>query len=154
MTHEERAKRIKRIFFVVLAAAVVAGVYFYPEPKDHKPVVATKQDDRLVIYHHHLPKDPASEQIAAVLNKVQTKYEKYVIVNRVDFQQHPEIAKQQGVTKPPHVVIFAGTQKVFEFQGLWSQVQVERKVEEILRGLKRIDKDWRPAVAGMKPAGG
>ncbi|MEO5917317.1 MAG: thioredoxin domain-containing protein [Luteolibacter sp.] len=154
MTHEERAKQIKRIFFLVLAVAIIAGVYFYPAPVDKKPATAAKQDDRLVIYHFHLPKDPASEQIADTLNKVQTKYEKYVIVNRVDFQQHPEIAKQQGVTKPPHVVIFAGTQKVFEFQGLWSQVQVERKVEEILRGLKRIDKNWRPPVAGMKPAGG
>lgn len=153
MTHEERAKLIKRIFFVVLAAAIVTGVYFYPKPVEKKPAAAATEDGRLRIVHHHLPNDPASEQLADIFNKVQTKYDKYVIVSRNDIQKHPEIAKAQGVTKAPHVVIFSGTQKVYEFQGLGSQVQIERKVEEILRGLKRIDKDWRPPVPGMKPGG-
>jgi hypothetical protein len=52
------------------------------------------------------------------------------------------------------VIIISGKEKVFEFQGLWSQAQVEQKVDEILRGLKRMTKDWRPAVPGMKPVGG
>jgi hypothetical protein len=43
--------------------------------------------------------------------------------------------------------------KEFEFQGLWSQSQVERKIDEILGGLKRVGADWRPPVPGMQPAG-
>lgn len=109
---------------------------------------------RLAIIHHHLPGDPASEQLADILNKVQKKFGKLVIISRVDFKAHPEIAKAHGVTKPPHVIIISGKEKVFEFQGLWSQAQVEQKVDEILRALKRMTKDWRPAVPGMKPVEG
>ena len=50
--------------------------------------------------------------------------------------------------------IVAGTGKVCEFQGPWTQAQVEFKVEEILRRLRRVGKDWRPPVPGMNPAGG
>jgi hypothetical protein len=34
---------------------------------------------------------------------------------------------------------------------LWPHDKIERKVEEILRGLKRMGKDWRPQVKGMQP---
>jgi len=47
--------------------------------------------------------------------------------------------------------MMAGEVRACKFQGLWTQSQVERKVEEILRGLKRVDKDWRPDVKGMQP---
>ena len=153
MTHEERAKLIKRIFYLVMALAIIAGVYFYPEAKVELPAAAAVKDDRLLVIHHHLPADPASEQIADILNRIEKKYDKYLRVSRVDFKKSPEIAKAQGVTKPPHVIVFAGNEKVYEFQGPATEIQVERKIEEILRGLKRIDKNWRPPVAGMKPAG-
>lgn len=77
-----------------------------------------------------------------------------MIICRVDFKLHPEAAKADGVTRPPHVIMISGTEKAFEFQGLWSQAQVELKVDEILRGLKRVGKDWRPVVPGMTPAAG
>jgi Thioredoxin len=155
MTHEARAKLIKRLFFLFLLGGIVAGVWFYPKPKeDAAPQLEAKAPENgLLIVHHHLPGDPASEQLADVLNKVQSKYGAQVVVSRVDFKQNPAAAKEQGVTKPPHVVIFAGEQKVFDFQGFWSQAKVEYKVEEILRGLKRVGKDWRPTVPGMTPAG-
>ena len=148
---------IKRIFFLVLASSIGAGVYFFPEKKVEKPATATTApvtDNRLVVVHHHLPDDPASEQIADILNKVGKKYEKYLVVNRVDIKKSPELAKAQGVTKAPHVIVLSGSEKVYEFQGPATQIQVERKVEEILRGLKRIDKNWRPPVQGMQPASG
>ena len=147
---------IKRIFFLVLASSIAAGVYFYPEKKVEKPATETAKvtDNRLILVHHHLPGDPASEQIADILNKVGTKYEKYLVVNRVDIKKSPELAKAQGVTKAPHVIVLSGSEKIYEFQGPATQIQVERKVEEILRGLKRIDKNWRPPVQGMQPAAG
>lgn len=152
MTHEERAKTIMRTFYGVLFIVIVAAVYFFPKPVEKKKPVVAKESDALLIAHFHKPGDPASEQIADVLNKVQKKYDKLVIVSRIDVTKQPEEAKKQGVKKPPHVVISTAEKKVYEFQGLANQVQVERKVEEILRGLKRIDKDWRPPVPGMQPA--
>lgn len=154
MTHHERAKIIKRIFFLVLTLAIVAGVWFYPKPKKQEEVkLPAAPENGLLIVHHHLPGDKVSEQLADILNKVQKKYGKLVIVQRLDFTKNPNTAKAHGVTKPPHVVIIARSQKVFDFQGLWTQPQVELKVDEILRGLKRMTKDWRPPVSGMKPAG-
>lgn len=152
MNHEDQAKLIKRIFYLVLALAISAAVYFYPEPKVELSAAAAVKDDRLLLVHHHLPADPASEQIADILNHVEKKYDKYLRVSRVDFKKSPEVAKVQGVTKPPHVIVFAGSEKIYEFQGPATEAQVERKIEEILRGLKRIDKNWRPPVPGMKPA--
>lgn len=162
MTHEKRAKLIKRTFFLILASSIGAGVYFLPAPKakeetkkeTNKLPKMDPADKRLVVVHHHLPGDPASEQIADILNHIQKKYDKYLVVNRVDFKQNPQLAKAQGVVKPPHVIVFSGSEKVYEFQGPATEVQVEQKIEEILRGLKRIDKNWRPPVPGMKPVGG
>ena len=139
---------------MVLALSIGTGVYFYPEKKVEKPAAATVIEKRLIFVHYHLPGDPASEQIADILNKVGIQYEKYLVVNRVDIKKSPEIAKAQGVTKAPHVIVSSGSEKIYEFQGPASQIQVERKVEEILRGLKRIDKNWRPPVQGMQPAAG
>ncbi len=152
MTHEERAKRITRIFYGVLSLIIVVGVYFYPKPVEEKKAEVVEESDALRIAHYHLPDDPASEQIAEVLNKVQKKYDKLVLVSRIDVSKQPELAKAQGVKKPPHVIFSTVEKKVYEFQGIANQSQVERKVEEILRGLKRIDKDWRPPVPGMQPA--
>jgi hypothetical protein len=39
---------------------------------------------------------------------------------------------------------------VFEFSGLWDYPAIERKVEEVLRGLERVGKDWLPDVKGMQ----
>lgn len=159
MTHEERASLIKKILLVGVLIAIVAGAWIYRKsaaipPKELEKALVTKSaESGLAIVHHHLPGDPASEQLADILNKVQEKYGKLVIVSRVDSKLHPEISKAQGVTKPPHVIMISGEEKVFEFQGLWSQAQVERKVDEILRGLKRMPKDWRPSVPGMRPIG-
>ena len=48
----------------------------------------------------------------------------------------------------------SGTLVAFKIQGLWSCFQVERKVDELIYGLRKIGKDWRPKVKGMQPAGG
>ena len=37
------------------------------------------------------------------------------------------------------------------FKASGPRIKIERKVEEILRGLKRVGKDWRPEVKGMQP---
>ncbi len=107
----------------------------------------------LLIFHHHLPGDTASEALADVFNFIQEKYGAQVEVTRVDFLKQPDLSKKQGVSKPPHVVMFAGDRQVFQFQGPASQEQVDRKVRELLIGMQRMTKDWRPPVPGMRPAG-
>ena len=155
MTHEGRTKLIKRIFFLLLVGGIVAGVWFYPKPaaKVAAQQVVTSPENGLLLVLHRLPGDPGSDQMAEILNRVQTKYGKLINVSQVDFKLQPEVSKAQGVTSAPHVVIISGKDKVFDFQGPWTQPQVEYKVDQILRGLKSVGKDWRPPVPGMKPAG-
>lgn len=154
MTHEQRASLIKKLFFLGLAAAIAAGVWFYSRP-DTAPVEAPKvtvsPENGIAMVLHRLPGTPESDQMAAILEKVQQKYGARVVASQVDFNLQPEVSKAQGVSKPPHVIIIAGTEKVFEFQGLWTQAKVEFEIDVILRGLKRMDKDWRPPVPGMQP---
>lgn len=155
MTHEERASLIKKLLLLGLITAVVAAVWFYPKPAVKvapKAQVDAPAEDALQIHDYHLPGDPNCEKLADILNKVQKKYGRLLVVSRIDVKAHPELAAAQGIKKAPHVVILASKQKVFEFEGLWTQEQVELKVDEIIRGLKRVGKDWRPTVAGMKPA--
>lgn len=152
MTHEERAKWIMRGFLLFLAIAVIGGAWFFPSSK---PPDTTAEAEAIVydleIFHYHVPGMPESEQIADSLSKIGSKYEKYVRVNRVDITQNPELAKAEMVTKPPKVVMMAGEVRACKFQGVWTYDQIERKVEEILRGLERMGKDWRPDVQGMQP---
>lgn len=157
MTHEERAIWIRRIFILLLVIGVIVGAWFFPQRKadpatgtDTSPATTIVYD--LEIFHYHLPGNPESEQIADSLNMLSQKYEKYVRVTRVDITAEPERAKAEKVTRPPKVVMLAGEARACKFQGVWTYAQIERKVEEILRGLKRMGKDWRPDVKGMQTA--
>jgi len=154
VTNEERATWIRRGFILFLAIMVVLGVLFFPQkppkPKASGDAGAAKYDLEIILFY--ATKDPESEQMSELLKKVETKYNGQVHVSRVDINADPERAKAEKVTKPPKVVMMAGTTRACKFQGMWTQPQVERKVEEILRGLKRVGKDWRPDVQGMKPA--
>ena len=155
MTHEERATWFRRGFVLFVAICVVVAVLLYPSKKpaatnDSAKTVEATHD--LEIIHFHLPKNAESETMADYLTKVEKKYNGQVLVTRVDIAAEPERAKAEKVTKPPKVVMMVGTVRACKFQGLWTQVQIERKVEEILRGLKRMGKDWRPDVSGMQAA--
>jgi hypothetical protein len=154
MTHEERAIWIRRGIILFVSIGVLLGVWLFPEKKpEPKPVAAAAEAKHLIeILHFHLPGNPESELIADHLNKIQTKYGEQILVTRVDVQKEPERAKAEKVTKPPKVVMMAGTVRACKFQGVWTQIQIERKVDEILHGLKRMGKDWRPDVQGMQSA--
>jgi hypothetical protein len=155
MTHEQRAIWIRRGIILSVSIGVLLGVWLFPEKKpEAKPVAAAAGEAKhlIEILHFHLPGNPESEVIAGHLAKVQTKYGEQLLVTRVDVQKDPERAKAEKVTKPPKVVMMAGTVRACKFQGVWTQVQIERKVDEILHGLKRMGKDWRPDVQGMQSA--
>lgn len=156
MTHEERAVWIRRGIILFIAVAVVLGVMFYPKKQAPPPKAQDKAEmtHEIEIFHYHEPKNPESEQIAESLRKIAGKYGKQILVTTVDVIAEPERAKAEKVTKPPKVVMMAGTIRASKFQGVWTQAQIERKVEEILRGLKRMGKDWRPDVQGMQPSTG
>jgi hypothetical protein len=161
MTHEERASRIKKVFWIVLILAVVAGAWFYPKPvAEEKSVAASEAPevpanaDALMIVLYHSPGDPDSAHMAEILSRIELKYGQQVFVTKVDFTASPESAREQAVAKVPHVVMSARGQRLFDFQGPWPYPQVERKVDELLHGLKRFGKDWRPPVPGMTRTGG
>ncbi len=158
MTHEERAVWIRRGIIVFLALGICLGVLFYPEKKPEttaKPAVEEKNDPKnyaMEILHFHQPGNPESEQIAKSLDEVGRKFEKQVLVTRIDVTKEPERAKEEKVTKPPKVVMMAGQERACKFQGVWTEQQIELKVEQILSGLKTAGKDWRPEVQGMQKA--
>ncbi len=154
MTHEERAVWIKRGFIVFLALGIGLAVLFYPEkkPETTAKTAVDEKSHALVILHFHQPGNPESEEIAKSLNEVGRKFEKQVLVTRIDVTKEPERAKAEKVTKPPKVVMMAGQERVCKFQGVWTEPQIERKVEQILSGLKTAGKDWRPPVQGMQKA--
>lgn len=152
MTHEQRAKWIRRIFILLLSAGIIAGVWFYRKTEPPPPAVASTSYDMEII-HYHAPDNPQSVEIAESLNEIGKKYAMQVLVTRVDITANPLVAKTRGVNSAPHVSMMTGETEAFAFQGVWPRDQIERKVEEILRGIKRVGKDWLPEVKGMHPAG-
>ena len=154
MTHEERAKWIRRVFILSLTAGILAGVWFYrkSEPPPPPPAATAAKYD-LEIIHYHDPDNPQSVEIAESLNAIGKKYAMQVLVTRVDITADPALAKSRGVNSAPRVSMMTGQTEAFAFQGVWPRDQIERKVEEVLRGLKRVGKDWLPEVKGMQPAG-
>jgi len=154
MTHEQRATWIRRIFILLLSAGIIAGVWFYREnePPPPPPAAASTSYDMEII-HYHAPDSPQSVEIANSLNEIGKKYAMQVLVTRVDISANPVLAKTRGVSSAPHVSMMTGETEAFAFQGVWPREKIERKVEEILRGIKRVGKDWLPEVKGMQPAG-
>jgi thioredoxin-like negative regulator of GroEL len=157
MTNEKRAALLQTLLELFLVGGVVAGAFFYRQSQAVKapPAAAvTVEKEPLELIHYHIPGDANSEQLAAVLTLVQTKYGKKVKASRVDAKLHPDLAKTQRVTRFPHVIINSNKAKVFEFQGVWAEARLEKKIDELLIGLQRVDRNWRPAVQGMERAGG
>lgn len=72
----------------------------------------------------------------------------------MNIQNFPEFAKAQQVNKPPEVLMLVDNVVVFKIQGLWPRLQIERKVDELIHGLRKVGKDWRPKVPGMQPVSG
>lgn len=109
----------------------------------------------VVLIHYHVPGNPGSEQMADILNHIARRYDKQVRVIRVDITACQEAAKAEMITTPPKVVFLAGTARACDFdgRGLWTHSKIQQKVDELLHGLERVGKDWRPQVKGMQPAG-
>jgi thioredoxin-like negative regulator of GroEL len=91
--------------------------------------------------------------MADILNHIAKRYGTQVKVVRVDIIAHPEVAKAEMVSRPPKVVMMAAGMRACKFEGLWTQSQVGRKVDELLHGLERVGRDRRPEVKGMRPVG-
>lgn len=153
MTHEQRAKWIRRIFILLLTAGIVGGAWLYRETEPPPPPAVASTSFDMEIIHYHEPGNPQSVEIAESLNEIGKKYAMQVLVTRVDITANPLVAKTRGVNSAPHVSMMTGETEAFAFQGVWPRDQIERKVEEILRGIKRVGKDWLPEVKGMQPAG-
>lgn len=111
----------------------------------------TSPDKGVAIVHCHLPGDPASEQLADVFNAIQKKYGRLVKVIRVGFPAQPSDWQVQRGIKLPYVMMIVGTENAFQFQGLWPLPKVEKKVEELIFGVRPMSKNWRPPVTGMSP---
>lgn len=147
MTHEERSKWLNRGFLLLLATAIVGGAWFYRERLEkyrplEKPVALPKHVIEIV--HFHLPGLPESESLADHLNRVEQKYCGQVLVTRLDVRNNPERVKAEKISHTPEVIILQGDSTAFRFHGLWPRARIEERVEEILRGLRRMEKGWMP----------
>lgn len=111
----------------------------------------TSPDKGVAIVHYHLPGDPASEQLADVFNAIQKKYGALVKVVRIGFTAQPVDTPTAKAITLPFVVMIVGTENVFQFQGLWPLARVDKKVQELVFGVRPMSKDWRPPVSGMTP---
>lgn len=152
MTHEERASWIRSGVVTILLLVVAALAWFLPD-FNRKPETETMKPQRLVAVLYQLPGSPESDALSAVMDHVEPRYAAVVEIQRVDVTREREKAVAAGVTKVPHVIVLNGQTPVGAFTGQLDQAQVEAKLNEILHGLKRVDKNWRPAVAGMSSAG-
>ncbi len=153
MNHEERAAWIRRGIVVFLAVIVVMGVWLFPGKKAPPPLPVAAPKFDLEIQHFHQAGNPESDEIARSLSRIQEKYQKVLILKQVDMAAQAAEAAAQGVKKAPSVIMMVEGKRVFAFQGKWPHSQIERKVDEILRGLKAVDKDWRPDVQGIDQGG-
>lgn len=150
---EQVSRKTGCVLRLLLATGVVAAAIFLPpwNPKQEEAVAAPPPERLLEIVHYHRPGAPESERMADVLNEIKAKYGEQVLVTRLDVVANPDRAIAENITRPPKVVMLAGTSREFEFSGVWPLDRVERKVDEILHKLKRVGKDWRPPVDGMTP---
>ena len=108
----------------------------------------------VIAIHFHTPNQPESENIADSLNRIAYKYCKQVLVVRVDVTSASggAWAGLENVSRTPDVLMTAAKQRACRFQGVWPYLQIEKKVDQILFGLERVDKNWRPEVKGMQRA--
>ena len=158
MPNERRALLIKKIVWMLFTLGVAGGIYFlYQATRSNADVVPSTTGaeslSKLVLTLHQSPGRPQSDQVAAALREIEKRYSQQVTLTTLDFNKLPKDTKLPGNGKPPYVVMEMGKQKVYEFSGYKESAQIRQKVDEILHGLERNGREWRPAVPGMTPAG-
>lgn len=148
MTREQRTEWLRRSIVTAIFLGIATAAWLYRENiaqlREVKTVVTPAPKHELDLLHFHQPGNPHSEQMADHLNALQTKYTGQILVTRIDVAADPQRAAAERVQRFPTVLIMAGSSRELEIQGLWPRDRIEQRVEEILRGLRRMRRDWMP----------
>jgi hypothetical protein len=149
MTREQRTEWLRRGIVTAIFIGIATAAWLYREniaqlrdaPKTFAPAAPKHELDLL---HFHQPGNPQSEQMADHLNALKTKYTGQILVTRIDVASDPQRAATERIRRYPTVLVMAGSSRELEIQGLWPRDRIEQRVEEILRGLRRMSRDWMP----------
>jgi Thioredoxin len=148
MTREQRTEWLRRSIVAAIFIGIATGAWLYRENiarlSGTPQMIAPAPKHELDLLHFHLPGNPNSEQMADHLNALQTKYTGQILVTRIDVSAEPQRAAAERIQRYPTVLIMAGSSRELEIRGLWPRDRIEQRLEEILRGLRRMNKDWMP----------
>jgi hypothetical protein len=149
MTREQRTEWLRKSIVAAIFIGIATAAWLYreniaqlrPAPKAIAPAAPKHELDLL---HFHQPGNADSERMADHLQALQTKYTGQILVTRIDVSADPQRAAAERIGRFPSVLVMAGSSRELEIQGLWPRDRVEQRVEEILRGLRRMSRDWMP----------
>jgi hypothetical protein len=149
MTREQRTEWLRRGIVAAIFIGIATAAWLYREKivqlREAPKVAATPAPKHeLDLLHFHQPGNPQSEQMADHLNSLQTKYTGQILVTRIDVSAEPQRAAAERIGRFPTVFVMAGSSRELQIQGLWPRDRIEQRVEEILRGLRRMSSDWMP----------
>ena len=148
MTREQRTEWLRRSIVAAIFIGIATAAWLYREDiaqlREAPRAIAPAPKHELDLIHFHQPGNPQSEQMADHLNALRTKYTGQILVTRIDVAGDPQRAASERIQRFPTVLVMASSSRELEIQGLWPRERIEQKVEEILRGLRPMSKDWIP----------
>lgn len=101
--------------------------------------------------HLHLPEDSGSREIARSLEEIRTSYPEHVFISTIDVSSTPQKLKDWRVSRAPAIVFQTEGERLASLEEVWPKPRLTKKIEELVYGLIRVGKDWRPEVKGLEP---
>jgi len=115
-------------------------------------------EDQLLVVNYLVPKSPESQQLSAILGKIDSEktYGDRVICRELEVNFHRTFAKENGVDLynfTEQLDFFVGGEKRGSLKGVTDPKIVHETIQTYLDGMiKRYGKGWVPEVPGMKRA--
>lgn len=111
---------------------------------------AAREFKKVTVVHLHYPENQGSLELARSLEEIRSIHPKQVHVTTIDVAAKPEKIAEWRMASAPSLVIQTESERLYSITGVWPKDKLEAKILELIHGLQRSDKNWRPAVEGME----
>jgi hypothetical protein len=102
------------------------------------------------VTHLHLPDHAGSRELSGSLAEIRMSWPDHLTISTIDVSSRPQTLADWRVSSAPAVVFQTEGQRLYSLEEVWPKDRLAKKIEQLIHGLVRVDKNWLPEVKGLE----